>query len=391
MIEKANRYSGNNYPIDKQLCLMQAALFDGELATKAWEKWLIGLDIDTIDHASYQIIPKLYKNLKKYNISHPYMKIFEGVYRRTWVENQKHFYMFSQLVKELGEAGIEDIVLLKGGAMTLACYQDFGIRPMGDIDFLVPKELALKTILKLIDLDFNIYPPSVHVDAESLADKIKMQHAINFIGSNKYNKLYIDLHWSILYDIPHYNIDPNWIKNSEMQLLNDVRVATLSSTDLLYQTCIHGAKYSPVPLIRWVMDAVTLIQVHGHKIDWDQLINAAKYNRQLLPIRDTFNYLVKYFNAPIPADVMRKINSSRFVLSEKIHFKLQRHAFLSLLLIPSRLWGEHSRSLFPHKNIFLKLAAFPRYLQKRCGLTQLWHLPFLLPIKILGTFKKRFN
>lgn len=381
-------YHGNCWPKAKHLWLMQAALLDGDSALNALEKWSAQLDVDKLDYPSYQIIPKLYKNLMRLNVSHANMKIFEGVYRRTWVENQRNFYRFSHLAQHLRENGVEDIVLLKGGAMMLSYYKDFGIRQMGDIDFLVAKESAFKTMLLLLDLGFQIDPPSLYTNVACLEDKIKMQHSLNFVGTcSKYNKLCIDLHWSILYEIPSYAIDSNWIYNADIRTLYDVKVATLNSTDLLYQTCIHGTRYSAVPLIRWVMDAVSLINLNIDKINWQDIIKQARRDRQLLVIRDTFSYLIEYFNAPIPVDIVDELK--KFVLVEQLYFAFKRNAFLSLLLIPSRLWAEHSRTM-PASGIFLRLFTLPRYLQKKCGLAQLWHLPFYLPIKIVATVKKRF-
>lgn len=216
-----------------------------------------------------------------------------------------------------------------------------------------------------------------------------MQHAINFIGPDEYNQLCIDIHWSILYDIPENKINEGWIRCSDPHILNEVNLSTLNATYLLYQTCLHGAKYSPVPLTRWVMDAMTLIHLNKDSINWNELMASARADGHLLALRDTLSYLIRYFNADIPASFMRQLESSQFLLLEKLDVTLKRHAMLSLLLIPARLWNEHSRAM--GKNHFLsKLMFFPKYLQKRCGLSQLWHLPFLLPIKVLQTLKRRF-
>lgn len=134
-----NLQTENCWPKEKHLWLIQAALFKGKNALEAWEKWISVEDIQNLDVASYQILPKLYKNLKALNCSHSAMNLLEGIYRRTWADNQHMLYYFAQLAQQLQSKGIDQLVLLKGGALIAGHLHDAGIRPMGDIDFLVSK------------------------------------------------------------------------------------------------------------------------------------------------------------------------------------------------------------------------------------------------------------
>src|SRR5690606_31894031 len=86
------------------------------------------------DHASTTLLPLVYRNLKEE--SHPLCK---STYRHTWLSNQIFWTKTLPILQNLLNAGIKKIVLLKGMAMILHHYRDFGVRVIGDIDILIDR------------------------------------------------------------------------------------------------------------------------------------------------------------------------------------------------------------------------------------------------------------
>jgi len=387
MDNKSCDYSAECWPKGSHYLLLQAALFDGAAAITAWEQWFAGIDLDKLDYASYQIIPKLYKNLTRLHVKNPAMGIFKGIYRHTWVENQRMLYLYSSLVNTLRSAGIDQIVLLKGGAMALGYYRDPGIRPMGDLDILVPKEMAVKTIQQLMLCGFQP-DPAQDINALSLASKIEMQHGMNMTGEISYGKLNIDVHWNLLPDIASRHFNNAWLDDAVDILLHGEHVQILNPTHLLFQTCVHGTKYSPVPLIRWVMDAVTLIETRYDDINWDDIVKQAVTNELVQPVRAAFEYLRKYFHAPIPLTIINQLAQAHVAFVKKLEFRAKQQKMPGLAAAASFLWCQHSRQQL-HKAFFMRLITFPDFLRKYWGVGHLWQFSYYLPVKVMKAVKKR--
>ena len=54
---------GNCWPNQEQTKLLQACLFSGSCAKKAWEDWAKQINFDKIDHASYKLLPLISRNV----------------------------------------------------------------------------------------------------------------------------------------------------------------------------------------------------------------------------------------------------------------------------------------------------------------------------------------
>ena len=127
------------WPTQLQELLLRAALLEGRIAEDAWKEWRSCVDIDDVDRldpGSYRLLPLLYRNLHSHMEEDPIMMKLKGVYRLTWYKNQMLFHTITSLLRSFQHAGI-DTMVLKGAALTLLCYKDYGLRPMNDFDVLV--------------------------------------------------------------------------------------------------------------------------------------------------------------------------------------------------------------------------------------------------------------
>ena len=71
-----------------------------------------------------------------------------------WQQNKTRLELLRSVVAQLREAGIPSL-MLKGAALSLAFYRDPGLRPMRDVDLLVPKERSADAARKLVELGFK--------------------------------------------------------------------------------------------------------------------------------------------------------------------------------------------------------------------------------------------
>ena len=85
-----------------------------------------------------------------------------AMYSSTWMQNQKIFKELDILTRLFAQANIP-VVVLKGACFALTVYPDIGLRPMGDLDLLVPKKELAKAVqvaktLGYVDEQPGAYP-----------------------------------------------------------------------------------------------------------------------------------------------------------------------------------------------------------------------------------------
>jgi hypothetical protein len=356
-------YKGNCWPSEVHLLLLKAAFNEFSIALPAFEKWTRLIDINAIDAVSYNLLPKVYKNLNTPTLAN--REIIKGIYKRTWVQNQLYFRFFANFLQKMPLHFLQNIVLMKGAAMILGYYGDVGVRVLGDIDILVKRELAVPLMHYLFEHGFESLDP-MYTSASLSPACLIARHSINFTHKGFSPAFNLDIHWSPLIEIRlSAATEPTWFNHVLPITLSGVELHRLDATNLLFQTCVHGVKHSAVPTLRWILDALILIEKLPSEIDWERLINNAKTVGLMVPIRQSLNFLHQTFQASIPTIVIKKINQSPSSLIERIEYIGVTRFKNEFLNIVFSLWTYSRR----HQN------SFPRYLMQFWGLEHYWQLP----------------
>jgi hypothetical protein len=358
----SRRKRSNVWPTREQELLLRAALLQGRDALEAWDAWKSHADIDRLEPGAYRLLPLLYQNLKRHAVHHPHMNIFRGVYRKTWYENQMLFHTIASLLRSFHVAGIA-VMVLKGAALTLLCYKDYGIRPMNDIDILVRPEHAVRAVYLLKELGW------LPIDFMPTEEYMSVSYSHGFRNNAGQE---CDLHWHVLSQCRKAHDDDVFWQDADEVKIHDATAYVLNPTDQLLHVCIHGARWNITPPIRWIADAVTILNNHSPLIDWDRLILQADKHRLILPLRDTLNYLKAQFDVPIDTEFLHLLNTSVVPRIERIEYEVATRpptpwtAFLDL-------WCQHSR-LMGKAALLRKLLKYPQFLQNIWGVA-LWKLP----------------
>ncbi|WP_017718249.1 nucleotidyltransferase domain-containing protein [Kamptonema formosum] len=355
---------GGYKPTHQQGLLLRAALLQGEDALAAWEEWKAGVDIQRLDAGSYRLLPLLYRNLSLHEVNDPLMATFKGVYRNTWCKNQLLFNKVSDVLRAFHEAGIQTM-LLKGAALTINYYRDYGLRPMSDFDILVPTADALAAMKLLRELGWE-------ADAEPPERYIDILHAMPF--KKDLSGGGIDLHWHVLHQCLQENADEDFWKGAISAKLDDLSAHVLNPTDQLFHVCVHGWLGDIFPTIRWVADAMTVINSSPDAIDWHRLVAQAEKRQLVLRLKDTLPILRDLLDAPVPLSIIQDIEKLPIAAIERLEYnsspgRLMR-GFGSLPMIYT---SYLRRSMNDGRFNLLGLA---RYLQYYLGLEHLWQLPF---------------
>jgi hypothetical protein len=363
------------WPTREQELLLQACLLPGERALEAWHQWKSVADIDDVDLGSFRLLPLLYRNLSTHGVDEPIMSKLKGIYRQTWYKNQMLFHRIAALLRSLQDAGIQTL-LLKGAALTVLYYRDYGLRPMSDFDLLVPTEEALAAVTLLTELGWQ---PKKRPLEGFTNPYLSMTHAHSFVDANGHE---IDFHWHVLFECCYAGADRDFWDGAVAVRVRDVEARALNPTDQLLHVCVHGAVRNVVPPFRWAADAMAILRTSEAEIDWDRLGAQAERRRLILPLRDTLDFLSRVLNAPIPVATLSRLHNMPVSWVERIEYQAVSEPPGPLHTLP-RTWTHYVRWERGTRDGRLepRFLGFPRYLQHYWGKKHLWQVPIRFVVR----------
>jgi Uncharacterised nucleotidyltransferase len=337
--------------------LLNAALFSGEKAITAWNKWRDSTDWQTyLEPGSYLLLPLLYINLQKLGVEDPSMGQLKGIYRHTWSKNQILFRDMAEVVEQLHHAGIETMIL-KDIFLSLLYYNNNGARPITDMGILVPLKKARMSMDVLKEAGWT--SPAVPLNEMDLS----YSHAIHL--HNRFGNQ-MALHWRSFDDCNDAFEKDFWDNASPVKII-DLNSLAPSPTDMLFQTIINGVLWSPQPPICWIADAIFLINSTDFKINWQQLMDMATRHHVRLRLKTGLKYLDDMFYRLIPASVMTSVMKFPVSYLENIEYRFMANNSVNERHKPYPAFCCHLcryRRLNSAKGVFL-LFAFLRSLKWR--------------------------
>jgi hypothetical protein len=195
-------------------------------------------------------------------------------------------------------------IILKGAALAATVYDSIGLRPMGDVDLLVPEEHLAEAVARLKALGYVEPYPDIAAGFNAL-----FGHHVHLQGGQDIH-LAVELHWTLIggqHDrrspsLPWFwqqteewrTEDRSWrrcpepvegledrVQSSTSNLQSAIRnpqFAILTPTAHLLYLCAHlmlqhGEAHSP---LRWFYDIHLLVTREGQRIDWDELVLRAQ-------------------------------------------------------------------------------------------------------------------
>ncbi|GAB6268975.1 MAG: hypothetical protein STSR0002_17170 [Smithella sp.] len=294
----------------QQELLLKGALLSGEESLAAWRKWQDKIDWEGhLDQGSFRLLPLIYTNLHKHGVDDPAMGMLRGIYRKAWSKNQTLFHEMAKVVEYLQHAGIKTM-LLKGASLSLLYYKNNGARPMADIDLLVPYKQARQAFELLQKAGWTSTLPLSELD-------LIFGHAVQL--NNSVNQEF-DLHWRPFNSCCDEYEKDFWDGAIPVKMAN-VNSLAPNPTNMLFHVIIHGMAWNPVPSIRWVADAITLINSDNFAIDWQQLVDMARKQYLSLRLNNGLQYLYDNFHPSIPPSVMASALNLPASYLEKIEYR----------------------------------------------------------------------
>ncbi|BCX04515.1 MAG: hypothetical protein KatS3mg053_2453 [Candidatus Roseilinea sp.] len=319
--------------------LLKAGLLQDERALQAWRAWTahVRLPDDPVDGGAFRLLPLVYHNLIALGFHDPSLTLLKGIHRRTWFENQLRLRSLAGLLDRFHQAGIPTLVL-KGAALALRYYADVGLRPMDDVDVLIPTERAREAIALLHRWGWREKP---YREMRQVDDNvIAARHSWEF--SNEAGDR-VDLHWHALFTSCFPGADESFWRDAEPWTIGGTSSLALNAADALIHTCAHGGQWNPLPPVRWISDAIHILRSGAHRIAWQRFVALTQWLGVTLHVRDSIDYLIKNFDAPIPAEVLTELARVPVSAEERRVYVCLSSAPTGVLPSVARIWHSYRR------------------------------------------------
>ncbi|MFL5844131.1 MAG: nucleotidyltransferase family protein [Solirubrobacteraceae bacterium] len=287
------------WPTADQDQLLRAALLPDERAIAAWRDIRDRVDVASLDGATTALLPVLRRNLTGLGVQDELMELFKGVQRYHWARTQLLLEPLVPMVAALEDAGIATM-LLKGGALTADGRLSAGLRPVNDLDVLVPTDRTADAVALL---GAHGFVPVADADPRYVVD-----HAHRYTPSFGFRDgvdRQLDVHWHVLHDSCQPGADDDFWAAAGGIELKGVRTRSLCGTDELLLVVLHGLRWAPAPTYRWMVDAAMLVDGGSGPIDYDRLVDQARRRRLTAPLAAGLAHLRDVAGAAVPSEVLR--------------------------------------------------------------------------------------
>ncbi len=302
------------WPDPVQRLAVQAAVAEPEVARAAWQELTGRVDLEDLwDAEVYRLLPLVWHHLGA-EVGAEHVDRLKGLYRKSWVQNQHHLRNAADAVTHFGEAGI-DVLVLKGLPVALCFLGDLGARPMGDVDLLVRPDQVTAAWRTLEQLGYRSESVRGHHPSrwEQEGDDdwyLRLRHAR---GYRRGPLDALDVHSTLSLDF--VSADPAvadttafWADARPLDL-GGVPAQTLSPSHHLFHAIVHGLGSTGEAVLRWVPDALTILQAAADDLDWDAFVAAARRHHCTLLVSEGVGYLVEAWDAEIPETVRAELAS----------------------------------------------------------------------------------
>lgn len=360
--------------LEEQRQLLRAALVPGSEARTQALEWLARVDIDNIQFQSLRLMPQLYERLRTEGVDHPLLPRLKGLKKHAWSKNQMLFHSTAKAIRILREAGIETMTI-KGMALILAYYRDFGLRPMGDADLLVPHAQAQAAGAALTahgwtnEFDDPLFPGLFPI-------AIRYEHAGHFHDAMRRD---LDLHWNLLHWRLGAGVDDDfWAASSTIDFAGET-VRILHPADQLLHICVHAVDVEP---ICWIPDAVAVLRATP-QMDWDRLVEQARQRKLSLMTAKALRLASLDFADLIPADVLRRLEKPPLARFERTELWVLEKDLQPLLGMRLRTPSNFMRLAYG-KSLTTQLRALPEVVRYLWRVPQTRHLPASFLRRLLG-------
>jgi hypothetical protein len=212
------------------------------------------------------------------------------------------FRELGRILRALDEAGVP-VIVLKGAALAEAVYGNIALRPMADLDLLVPHESLAPTLAALANLG--------HLAADTETQDGAAATFENEVMLRKAGPVAVltEIHWSLL-DSPHYQhlLPMSWFWETAIPVrIEGAEVLVLGPEALLMHLCAHLALHHGGRGLLWLHDVAEALHHFRDRLDWDLLLAKAEEYDLVLPLQLILPRVAEDWAAPVPPGFLQRL------------------------------------------------------------------------------------
>jgi hypothetical protein len=317
----------------------------------------------------YNLTPLVYHHLSQLEnrrcIPAPTMDKFKAAYRDNTVMNLFFQAELRKVVEALDGRGVP-VILLKGLALSEIVYEKSALRPMTDLDLLVPEELvacAQETVHQLG------YSP-IGIVEQQLDTEQNHRHlpALQRPGT----PAMVEIHRHIVRrdSALYFDIRGFWERSREVSI-GEVRTRILAPEDLLIHLSLNyflDRRFHSLAALRQLCDVAESVKHYQHQIQWPALLDNAREYGVEGSVTSVLYQAKVLLGAPVPDDLLQpsQVTEDREVAR-----------FLRRRVLDTRHWVARGlavpgKKYQPHR---VAAEALHRFIPSRRHLAQRYHRP----------------
>jgi hypothetical protein len=338
---------------------------------------------------SQGVAPLIYWKLSKSgnfsSIPEAVRNTLRTLYAATWMTNQRIFKELEILTQRFNEAGIP-VVILKGACFALTIYPDIGLRPMGDLDLLVPgpklaKAVGIARELGYVDAEQEATPGlndllSHHTCLQKLGSPACILEIHDSLVAEKAFVFAVSMDW--FWEQTQALSSPSQKKYENLLMLTPTAQVLFAAAHAMLQ---HGGEDAP---LRWFYDLDLLIRFYQEDIDWEMLLTQARYFEWGSALSAAFVQTIANFNTPVPDKVranLAGLSDRHTKLVERLQTRPATHTLAEFQRLRSLAGCARFRLLMA------LIAPSPAYMRWRYKLKSSWALPAWYMARWAGIIK----
>jgi hypothetical protein len=244
------------------------------------------------------------------------------------LNNEQILQELERLAARFKEARIP-LVALKGICFVLTIYPDIGLRPMVDLDLLVPSD----SFPDALQIAYHSGYEKVLPEAVPGADDL-LNHAACLVKKHTpFTNL--ELHYTLIgEETIQYAVPIDWFWTQTVSLdrsaaLTDWKMDNLlilTPTAQLLYACAHvmlqhGGRNAS---LRWMYDLDRLVRVNSEQIDWKLLLDQARKFEWGSAVNAVLSELESVFHTPVPPAILEAFSTCTDGNAKRI---VEMHAF----------------------------------------------------------------
>ena len=221
--------------------------------------------------------------------------------RDTALANLRNYGEFRRVARALGEAGIP-LIALKGLHLAELVYRDISLRPMADLDILVPRDRLTDCIALLRGLDYG-YNEDLGPAAEAMLGtkcNLGLAHATL--------EIWLEAHWAL--DERHGEATdplPDVWKSARSARLGDADTLLMSPEFLLLHVCAHLAcNHSFAFSLRALCDIAEIVHTNP-ALDWAALVEHGSRHYWKRGVAAALRLARDHLGVPVPGTALAEL------------------------------------------------------------------------------------